>query len=104
MTLLLGQVAQTDSLTVRYTSIDQVVGQIYSLCKDQHGCRFLQKKLEDNNPAVTELIFNETYPHFDELMTGSCFLLFRCLLPCLSDVCLLTSLRSLWKLLVPEAS
>lgn len=54
---------------VRYTSIDQVVGQIYSLCKDQHGCRFLQKKLEDNNPAVTELIFNETYPHFDELMT-----------------------------------
>jgi len=42
---------------------------VYSLCKDQHGCRFLQRKLEENNPRITEIIFNEVYPHIVELMT-----------------------------------
>eukprot|EP01089_Gocevia_fonbrunei_P019667 TRINITY_DN703_c0_g2_i1.p1 TRINITY_DN703_c0_g2~~TRINITY_DN703_c0_g2_i1.p1 ORF type:complete len:676 (+),score=113.15 TRINITY_DN703_c0_g2_i1:55-2082(+) len=53
----------------RYTSIDQVIGQIYPMCKDQHGCRFLQKKLEEQNVQVVDIIFNEVYPHFAELMT-----------------------------------
>eukprot|EP01102_Stenamoeba_stenopodia_P013648 TRINITY_DN445_c0_g1_i2.p1 TRINITY_DN445_c0_g1~~TRINITY_DN445_c0_g1_i2.p1 ORF type:complete len:746 (-),score=122.39 TRINITY_DN445_c0_g1_i2:341-2578(-) len=53
----------------RLTSIDQVIGQVYSLCKDQHGCRFLQRKLEENNARITEIIFNEVYPHIVELMT-----------------------------------
>jgi hypothetical protein len=39
------------------------------MCKDQHGCRFLQKKLDEENPQVVDAIFNEVYPHFAELMT-----------------------------------
>ncbi|KAJ5925597.1 hypothetical protein N7454_008236 [Penicillium verhagenii] len=44
-------------------------GQLYSLCKDQHGCRFLQRKLDDNNSDHVQLIFQETYPYVTELMT-----------------------------------
>ncbi|KAF2640780.1 ARM repeat-containing protein [Massarina eburnea CBS 473.64] len=43
--------------------------EIYSLCKDQHGCRFLQKKLEEHNPEYLQIIFDETAPHVVELMT-----------------------------------
>lgn len=59
----------TNTLAGRFTSIDQVIGQIYPMCKDQHGCRFLQKKLDEENPQVVDAIFNEVYPHFAELMT-----------------------------------
>src|SRR5690242_8494100 len=41
----------------------------YSLCKDQHGCRFLQKKLEERNTEYLQIIFDETAPHVLELMT-----------------------------------
>lgn len=47
-------------------SIQDFKGQIFSLCKDQQGCRFLQKRLDDGDDA--SLIFNEIYPHFIELM------------------------------------
>ena len=40
------------------------------MCKDQHGCRFLQKKLEENDPHHVELIFHETNKHVVELMAG----------------------------------
>ncbi|KAH7089767.1 armadillo-type protein [Paraphoma chrysanthemicola] len=43
--------------------------EIYSLCKDQHGCRFLQKKLEERNQDNLQIIFDETAPHVVELMT-----------------------------------
>ncbi|KAF2274169.1 ARM repeat-containing protein [Westerdykella ornata] len=43
--------------------------EIYSLCKDQHGCRFLQKKLEERNDEYLQIIFEETAPHVVELMT-----------------------------------
>jgi hypothetical protein len=43
--------------------------EIYSLCKDQHGCRFLQKKLEERNSEYLQIIFDETAPHVVELMT-----------------------------------
>ena len=43
---------------------------IYTLCKDQHGCRFLQKKLEEKDPENVQIIFEETAPHVVELMTG----------------------------------
>lgn len=42
---------------------------IYTLCKDQHGCRFLQKKLEEKDPENVQIIFEETAPHVVELMT-----------------------------------
>ncbi|KAF9362309.1 hypothetical protein BGX34_006425 [Mortierella sp. NVP85] len=49
--------------------LEGFVGQIYSLCKDQHGCRYLQKKLEEQNEAYLNIIFNEVFNHFVELMT-----------------------------------
>ncbi|TIA21022.1 ARM repeat-containing protein [Aureobasidium pullulans] len=55
----------------RYLNVDlqDVVGEIYGLCKDQHGCRYLQKKLEEGNAENIRLIFEETNPHMIELMT-----------------------------------
>ncbi|OCT45870.1 putative RNA-binding protein [Cladophialophora carrionii] len=44
-------------------------GNLYELCKDQHGCRYLQRKLEDGNDEHIQAIFVETCPHIIELMT-----------------------------------
>ncbi|KAF4556781.1 Pumilio-family RNA-binding repeat-containing protein 3 [Elsinoe fawcettii] len=49
--------------------LQDLKGEIYGLCKDQHGCRFLQKKLEERTPENVRLIFEETLPHVVELMT-----------------------------------
>lgn len=49
--------------------VEAVSGQIYELCKDQHGCRYLQKKLEEQNPTQTHLVWMETNQHVVELMT-----------------------------------
>jgi hypothetical protein len=51
--------------------------EIYALCKDQHGCRFLQKKLEERIPEYLDIIFEETAPHVVELMTGMYRVLYR---------------------------
>ena len=50
--------------------LETVRGEILSLCKDQHGCRYLQKKLEERSPDNVQLIFLETCQHVVELMTG----------------------------------
>nr|POF17720.1 pumilio domain-containing protein c6g9.14 [Quercus suber] len=50
-------------------SVDQLPGQIYRLCKDQHGCRFLQRKLDEQSDNTTKLIFEEVKEHIIELMT-----------------------------------
>jgi hypothetical protein len=49
--------------------LEQLGGEIYALCKDQHGCRYLQKKLEDRNPEQVHMIWLETNQHVVELMT-----------------------------------
>ncbi|KAL9131734.1 MAG: hypothetical protein Q9217_000409 [Psora testacea] len=49
--------------------LETLRGEILGLCKDQHGCRYLQKKLEDRNPESMYIIFMETHPHVVELMT-----------------------------------
>ncbi|KAH9898788.1 ARM repeat-containing protein [Xylariomycetidae sp. FL2044] len=48
--------------------LEAVVGNIYNTCKDQHGCRYLQKQLEGRNPDHIHLIFLETREHVVELM------------------------------------
>ncbi|KAK5101414.1 hypothetical protein LTS08_005021 [Lithohypha guttulata] len=48
---------------------DTLITQLYSMSRDQHGCRYLQRKLEEGNPAHIEEIFRETCPHIKELMT-----------------------------------
>ncbi|RMJ19529.1 hypothetical protein CDV36_000767 [Fusarium kuroshium] len=49
--------------------LDSFTGQIYDLCKDQHGCRYLQKKLEERNAEQVHMIWLETNQHVIELMT-----------------------------------
>ncbi|CCA66738.1 related to Drosophila pumilio protein and Mpt5p protein [Serendipita indica DSM 11827] len=55
----------------RYASsrLEDLIGEIPLMCKDQHGCRFLQKKLEEGVPEHRDIIFRETFKHFAELMT-----------------------------------
>jgi hypothetical protein len=53
-------------------SFEDVRADIYPLCKDQHGCRFFQRKLEEQIPMYRDAIFNAVYDHFVELMTGEC--------------------------------
>ncbi|CAO3696798.1 unnamed protein product [Umbelopsis ramanniana] len=50
-------------------SFEDVRADIYPLCKDQHGCRFFQRKLEEQIPMYRDAIFNAVYDHFVELMT-----------------------------------
>ncbi|KAL7313825.1 hypothetical protein PS15m_007515 [Mucor circinelloides] len=51
--------------------IEDFIGKLYELCKDQNGCRFLQKKIEEkeNGDKYLEIVFDEIHPHFTELMT-----------------------------------
>ncbi|KAF5356163.1 hypothetical protein D9756_003987 [Leucocoprinus leucothites] len=51
------------------TRLEDLQGEIATLCKDQHGCRYLQKKLEENLSDHRDMIFRETFSHFAELMT-----------------------------------
>lgn len=55
----------------RYANLplEEVTGTIYQLCKDQHGCRYLQKQLENRNPKHVHMIWLETNMHVVELMT-----------------------------------
>lgn len=67
-------------LANRFTNVqlESLTGDIYGYCKDQHGCRYLQKKLEERNPQYVQMIFRETHAHVVELMTGGsifCFIL-----------------------------
>jgi hypothetical protein len=50
-------------------SLDSFRGQIYDLCKDQHGCRYLQRKLEERNADQVHMIWQETNQFVMELMT-----------------------------------
>jgi hypothetical protein len=52
--------------------LEDLQGDMHALCKDQFGCRYLQKKLEEKNPEYRDMIFNEIFPHFGELMTDGC--------------------------------
>jgi hypothetical protein len=57
----------------RFTNfpLEHYRGELYGLCKDQHGCRYLQRKLEERNAEHVQMIFEETHLHVVELMTGS---------------------------------
>ena len=52
------------------TRLEDLQGEIPSLCRDQHGCRYLQKKLEEGVAEHRDMIFRETFSHFADLMTG----------------------------------
>jgi len=62
-------VLEENRLDLKFPELDQLAGQIYALSKYQQGCRYLQKKLEENNPANTKLLLDELSSHLIELMT-----------------------------------
>ena len=64
---------QNGEENARFTNVklEHLQGELYGLCKDQHGCRYLQKKLEERDPEHVQLIFLETNQHVVELMTGT---------------------------------
>ncbi|QPG75441.1 hypothetical protein FOA43_002796 [Brettanomyces nanus] len=49
-------------------SLNDFTNEIYYLCKDQHGCRFLQRQLEIGGPDAATQIFNEIRLNVIELM------------------------------------
>lgn len=59
----------SDEARFNNVPLESYRGGLYELCKDQHGCRYLQRKLEDGNEEHIQSIFVETYPHIIELMT-----------------------------------
>ncbi|KAI5072453.1 hypothetical protein GOP47_0012559 [Adiantum capillus-veneris] len=61
----------SDSLQqlLKFTNLEDLEGKIFGVAKDQHGCRFLQKKLDDAKPEDVELIFQEIKEHVVQLMT-----------------------------------
>lgn len=59
------------SIPMKYSkmTIDDCKNRIYSMCKDQNGCRFLQKVLEEDATGYAcDLIYEEVVPHIAELM------------------------------------
>ncbi|RWW70569.1 hypothetical protein BHE74_00021750 [Ensete ventricosum] len=52
-------------------SLDNVIGQIHKLAKDQNGCRFLQKIFDEGNYEDIFKIFVEIIDHVVELMTDT---------------------------------
>lgn len=59
----------TSQQQLKYTSLDEIKGQIYSTAMDQNGCRFLQRKFDEGSPEDVEKIFLEIIDHIIELMT-----------------------------------
>ncbi|XP_010257692.1 PREDICTED: uncharacterized protein LOC104597686 [Nelumbo nucifera] len=53
----------------KYNSVDEVMGRIYLMAKDQHGCRFLQRKFTEGTKEDIDKIFLEIIGHIVELMT-----------------------------------
>ncbi|KAM5582234.1 pumilio [Rosa sericea] len=59
----------TKPLPQKYSSTDEITGRIYLMAKDQHGCRFLQRKFSEGARKDVENIFLEIIDHIVELMT-----------------------------------
>ena len=48
----------------------ELVGRVYTLAKDQYGCRLLQRLLDDpHRLGVLDVIYDETFAHLTDLMT-----------------------------------
>ncbi|KAJ9175198.1 hypothetical protein P3X46_013776 [Hevea brasiliensis] len=51
-----------------YTSLEQVKGRVALISRDQEGCRFLQRKIDERKPEQTEMIFLELKDHLCDLV------------------------------------
>lgn len=52
----------------KYNSLAEARGKIYYMAKDQHGCRFLQRKFAEKDGNDIEMIFSEIIDYISELM------------------------------------
>lgn len=48
--------------------VEDLVGKVVTMSKDQNGCRLLQQKLDDGHARLRELIYQECLPYLAELM------------------------------------
>ena len=49
---------------------DDLQGHIYAIAKDQYGCRWLQRAIEEGTVnGIIDLTFSECYEHMNDLMT-----------------------------------
>jgi hypothetical protein len=51
-----------------YNSVNEIVGRICTVAKDQNGCRFLQKVFTEGTQQDAEKVFAEMIDHIGELM------------------------------------
>ncbi|GAV73745.1 PUF domain-containing protein, partial [Cephalotus follicularis] len=51
-----------------YSSLDELKGRLFTVAKEQQGCRFLQHIVEENKPEDIEMIFMEVKEVVHELM------------------------------------
>jgi hypothetical protein len=49
-------------------SVDEVVGELCHLAKDQNGCRFLQRIFTEGSQEDAQKVFDGVIEHIDELM------------------------------------
>uniref|UniRef100_A0A1D1Z6H3 Putative pumilio 7, chloroplastic n=1 Tax=Anthurium amnicola TaxID=1678845 RepID=A0A1D1Z6H3_9ARAE len=57
-------------LVPKYQSLMDIQGFMSLAAKDQHGCRFLQRKFDEGTYQEKEMIFNEIIDHVTELMVN----------------------------------
>jgi hypothetical protein len=55
-------------LEARFGSVAECVGQVGALARDQHGCRFLQRKFDEEGSPAVELCFPEMLAEMVDLM------------------------------------
>ncbi|XP_068637591.1 putative pumilio homolog 8, chloroplastic [Aristolochia californica] len=55
-------------LPANFNSLAESQGCIYFMAKDQHGCRFLQRKFDEGTLRDVQIIFDEIIDHVVELM------------------------------------
>ncbi|KAF8644171.1 hypothetical protein HU200_066548 [Digitaria exilis] len=64
----LGSEQAIKSAQLNYSSVDEVVGELYHLAKDQNGCRFLQRMFTEGSQEDAQKVFDAVIEHIDELM------------------------------------
>ena len=55
-------------MDARFGSVGECVGQVGVLARDQHGCRFLQRKFDEEGVEAVDLCFDEIIAEVVELM------------------------------------